>query len=96
MITMPFQSLAKYPSFLFFLFFLQLMKEKHPEVQGGSGFLQGLSQSYSLKPTEPGLVWDEYRHIQAVPHRDQAAPAPRQPVSAAGPSAGRQGTELGL
>lgn len=63
MITMPFSVSGKISlSLLFFLLFLQLMKEKHPEGQGGSGFLQGLSQSHSLKPTEPGLVWDEYRH----------------------------------
>lgn len=66
MITMPFLVPGKISRFLpFFLLFLQLMKEKHPEGQGGRGSLWGLSQHHPLKPTEPGLVWDEYRRYAA-------------------------------
>lgn len=91
MTTMPFSVPGKISRFLpFFLLFLQLMKEKHPEGQGGRGSLWGLSQHHPLKPTEPGLVWDEYRRYAACTPERPGSPCPQPaPLQWAPPQADR-------
>lgn len=59
MVTMLFSVLSK--TFRFFPIFSSIDERKTARGPGRRGFFQGLSQRHPLKPTEPGLVWDEYR-----------------------------------
>lgn len=59
MVTMLFSVLSK--TFHFFPIFSSIDERKTARGPGRRGFFQGLSQRHTLKPTEPGLVWDEYR-----------------------------------